>query len=137
MGVTCQLLLGLLVTAPAWLIFKILAYVSPISVIWGGAYLFGYGLVLAAFGLLVGTLASEITQFQLKYLCFTAYLAGSFFWPPSSPLFNLISLLEGQVHLRELAPGPLILAALGGGLLFLAQRRIRLWKGNSNGASYR
>jgi hypothetical protein len=135
--IASQLLLGLLVTAPSWLIFKVLAYVGPLPVIWGGAYLLGYGFVLAAFGLVVGTLASEIAQFQLKYLCLVVYLAGSFFWPPGSPLFNLVSLLEGQPLLSELAPGFLILAALGGALLLLAQRRVKLWKGNSKGASYR
>lgn len=132
--IASQLLLGLLLSAPCWLIFKVLAYIRPASIIWGGAYLLGYGFVLAVFGLLVGTIASETAQFQLKYLGFMGYLVGSFFWPPGSPFFNLVSLLGGRDYPGELAPGALMLAALGGLLLFLAQRRIRLWK-SSPGSS--
>ncbi|MFQ6090400.1 MAG: hypothetical protein ACE5LD_03075 [Candidatus Bipolaricaulia bacterium] len=128
-----QLLLALSLVAPFWLMFKVLTYATAGSLIWGGVYLFGYGFVLAVFGLLLGTFGAEIAQFQLKYLGFLAYLGGSFFWPPSSPFFNLVVLLKGTYPLRFVV-GPLILAALGGSLLLLTQRRIRLWRGSSNGA---
>jgi len=130
--IAAQLLLGLLATAPSWLIFKLLAYAEPAAVIWGGVYLFGYGFVLALLGLLVGTLASEAAQFQLKYLGLAGYLVGSFFWPPGSPFFNLVSLLEGGAYPKEYAFGPLLLAALGGVLLSLTWRRIRVWKSSQN-----
>ena len=130
--IAAQLLLGLLATAPFWLIFKVLAYAELTAVIWGGAYLFGYGFVLALLGLLVGTLASETAQFQLKYLGLAGYLVGSFFWPPGSPFFNLVLLLEGRTYPKEFAFGPLVLAALGGVLLSLTRRRIRLWRSSQN-----
>lgn len=130
--IASQLLLGLLATAPAFLIFKVLAYARPIAVVWSGAYLFGYGSVLALFGLLVGTLSSEAAQFQLKYLGFIAYLVGSLFWPPGSPFFNLISLLKEQGYSLDSAPGPLLLAFMGGLLLLLTKRRIERWSSPSS-----
>jgi len=126
-----QLLLGLLATAPCFLIFKVLTYARLIAIVWGGAYLFGYGFVLALFGLLVGTLTSEVAQFQLKYLGFIGYLVGSLFWPPGSPFFNLLLLLKGQGYPLDSAPGPLLLAFMGGLLLFLTRRRIEQWSSPS------
>ncbi|MFQ6033961.1 MAG: hypothetical protein ACE5KR_03785, partial [Candidatus Bipolaricaulia bacterium] len=127
-----QLLLGLLAIAPAFLIFKVLAYARPMAAVWGGAYLFGYGSVLALFGLLLGTLASEVAQFQLKYLGLGGYLAGSLFWPPGSPFFNLMLLLKGEGYPLISAPGPLLLALMGGLLLFLTRRRIERWSSPSS-----
>jgi len=125
--VAAQLLLGLVALAPCFLIFKVLAYLKLTAVILSGAYLLGYGLVLALFGLLLGTLASETAQFQLKYLGLGSYLVGSFFWPPGSPFSNLTLLLEGQGYPLDAAPGPLLLATLGGLLLLLMRRRITRW----------
>lgn len=127
-----QLLLGLLITAPFWLIFKLSVSAKLLAIVAGGAYLFAYGWAWAAFGLLLGTLPSETAQFQLKYLGFLAYLCGTFFWPPASPFFNLQLLLEGGAYPVGSISGPLLLAALGGASLFLGRRRIRRWRGSKS-----
>jgi hypothetical protein len=128
--ISSQLALGLLLTAPFWLIFKVTAYARPSAIIASVAYLSAYGWALAGFGLLLGTLPSEAAQFQLKYLGFLAYLGGSFFWPPGSPFFNLVLLLEGRGYPVESGAGPLLLAALGAASLLLARRRIKRWTGS-------
>lgn len=125
--IALQLAVGLFSLAPFFLIFKLLTHLPAPAALSSGAYLFGYGLVLAVGGLLLGTIRSEPLQFQLKYLGLLAYLGGTGFWPPSSPLFNLALLLEGGAYPVESLIGPLSLASLGGGLLLLARRRLRLW----------
>jgi hypothetical protein len=127
-----QLLLGLLTTAPFWLIFKVATYAEPLAIVEGGVYLLSYGLALAAFGLFLGTLPSETVQFQLKYSTLLAYLGGTFFWPPGSPFFNLGLLLEGRIYPVESVAGPLMLVALGGASLLLARRRSKRWRDSKN-----
>jgi len=137
-----QLLLGLLLTAPSFLIFHLIAHATPLGLISGGAYLLYYGLALGSWGLFLGTLTSESLQFQLKYLGFIGYLGGTFFWPPLSPLSTLQLLLEleGEAHplpltlTLEALSGLVLLSILGGGGLLLARRRLKLWlwKGSSS-----
>lgn len=122
-----QLAVGLFSLAPFFLIFKLLTHLSPLAALLSGTYLFGYGLILAVGGLLLGTIRSEPLQFQLKYLGLLAYLGGTGLWPPSSPLFNLALLLEGRAYPVESIIGPVLLAALGGALLLSARRRLRVW----------
>lgn len=122
-----QLILGLLLIAPVFLIFHLTAHTAPLRLISSGAYLLYYGLALGGWGLFLGTLTSEALQFQLKYLGFIGYLAGTFFWPPLSPLLALQFLLEGKSYPLEALSGLALLAAIGGGGLLLARRRLKLW----------
>ncbi|MCR4404504.1 MAG: hypothetical protein NUW06_04400 [Candidatus Acetothermia bacterium] len=130
--ISSQLGLGLLLTAPFWLIFKAGAYARPAAIISSAAYLSAYGWAWAAFGLLLATLPSETAQFQLKYLGFLAYLGGTFFWPAGSPFFNLGLLLQGHGYPVESVAGPLLLVALGGASLLFARRRIKRWSGSKS-----
>ncbi len=107
----------LLMILPAWIVYQGANHLPAARLLWGGAHLFLYGLTAGLFGMLVGLRAqSEITQFNIKYAVFIAFvLLTGISFQPLNPFLVLFAIFGDAVLHQSI--GFFLLSYLGFGVL--------------------
>jgi len=92
-----QLVFLIFITLPYWIIFTSVTSMSLGSTLWAIAHLLFWGFDLGMVGLIIGlAFKSEISQFNIKYLGFAAYLIGTLFYGRFANPFLALSLIQEE-----------------------------------------
>lgn len=88
-----------LLMLPEWIVYQGAYHLPNSRLLWGEVHLFLYGLTAGLFGMLIGLRThSEISQFNIKYAVFIAFVLLTAIWlQPLNPFITLFAIFGDAV----------------------------------------